>query len=57
MPLRQTTQRVLFEETESPSLPQLPQDTQVQLFQHMVQWFQTVVVKINEEARDEQDYR
>lgn len=57
MPLRQTTQRVLFEETESPPLPQLPQDTQVQLFQHMVQWFQTVVVKINEEARDEQDYR
>jgi len=57
MPLRQTTQRVLFEETESPPLPQLPQDTQVQLFQHMVQWFQTVAVKINEEARDEQDYR
>jgi hypothetical protein len=57
MPLRQTTQRVLFAETESPPLPQLPRAIQVQLFQHMVQWFQTVAVKINEEARDEQDYR
>jgi hypothetical protein len=57
MPLRQTTQRVLFKETDSPPLPQLPQAIQVQLFQHMVQWFQTVAVKINEAARDEQDYR
>jgi hypothetical protein len=57
MPRRQTTQRVLFEDTESSPLPQLPQDIQAQLFQQMVQWLQAVAVKINEEARDEQDYR
>jgi hypothetical protein len=57
MPLRQTTQRVLFEDTESPALPQLPQHIQALLFQQMVQWFQTVAVKINKEARDEQDHR
>lgn len=57
MPLRQTTQRALFEDTESPALPQLPQHIQALLFQQMVQWFQTVAVKINKEARDEQDHR
>jgi hypothetical protein len=57
MPPRQKAQRVLFEDTESPPLPQLPRDLQAQLFQQMVQWLQAVAVKIDKEARDEQDYR
>lgn len=57
MPRRQITQRLLFEETESPPRSQLPRDIQAQLFQQMVQWLKAVAVKINEKARDEQDYR
>lgn len=53
MPLRETTQRVLFEDTESPPLPQLPQSIQALLFQQTVQWLQTVAVKFNKEAHDE----
>jgi hypothetical protein len=57
MPSRQIAQRVLFEDAESPPLPQLPPDIQAQLLQQMVLWMQAVVATINEEASDEQDYR
>lgn len=57
MPLRPVTQRVLFEDAESPPLPDLRRDLQAQLLQQMVQWMQAVAVAINEEEHDEQDHR
>jgi hypothetical protein len=57
MPPRTMAQTLLFEDTESAPLPQLPQDVQTQLLQQMVQWMQAVAVAINREQSDEQDHR
>lgn len=57
MPPRTMAQTLLFEDTESTPLPQLPQDVQIQLLQQMVQWMQAVTVAINREQSDEQDHR
>lgn len=55
---RQKSQRVLFEDAESPPLPQLRLELQTQLLEQMTRWMQAVAVAIrNEEASDEQDRR
>ncbi|HUG23639.1 hypothetical protein [Piscinibacter sp.] len=57
MPPRPMAQTALFEDAESPPVPRLPQDVQIQLLRQVVQWMQTVALAINREVRDEQDYR
>jgi len=57
MPPRQIAQRVLFEDAESPPVPQLQRDLQAPLLQQMAQWMQAVAVAITERGPDEQDYR
>jgi len=47
---------VLFDDADAQSLPQLPQDVQIQLLQQMVQWMQAVAVAINKGEGDEQDH-
>jgi hypothetical protein len=56
MPPRPMAQTALFDDAEVQSLPQLPQDVQIQLLQQMVQWVQAVAVAINKGEHDEQDH-
>ena len=49
MPPRQITQRVLFDDAESPPLPRLQNERQAELLQQMTRWMQAVAVAINEE--------
>ena len=46
MPPRPMAQTVLFDDADAQSLPQLPQDVQIQLLQQMVQWMQAVAVGV-----------
>ena len=57
MPPRQEAQRVLFDDAESPPVPELHRDLQAQLLQQMAQWMQAVAVAINEGERNESDHR
>ena len=57
MPPRPMAQTVLFDDAEAQSLPQLPQDVQIQLLQQMVQWMQAIALAINKGEHDEQDHR
>jgi hypothetical protein len=50
-------QTVLFDDDEAQAVPHLPQDTQIQLLQQMVQWMQAVALAINKGEHDEQDHR
>jgi hypothetical protein len=55
LPSRES-QRLLFEDSQSPPLPTLPRDIQVKLLAQMVAWMQTVAMAISEEVRDEQNH-
>jgi hypothetical protein len=50
-------QTELFQDGESPPVPQLPQGVQIEMLRQMVQWMQAVALGINKEANDEQDHR
>jgi hypothetical protein len=54
---RPMAQTELFQDAESPPLPRLPQDVQIELLRQMVQWMQAAALGINKEAHDEQDHR
>jgi hypothetical protein len=57
MPTRPMAQTELFQDAESPLVPRLPQDVQIELLRQVTQWMQTVALVINKEAHDEQDHR
>jgi hypothetical protein len=57
MPPRPMAQTELFQDTESPPVPRLSQDVQIELLRQMVQWMQGVALAIDKEAHDEQDHR
>lgn len=57
MPPRPLAQTELFQDAESPPLPRLPQDVQIELLRQMVQWMQAVALAIDKELNDEQDHR
>jgi hypothetical protein len=57
MPKQPMAQTELFQDVESPPVPRLPQDVQIELLRQMVKWMQAVALAINKEAHDEQDHR